>query len=252
MVEKEHCRQGVNIENSSEGTLGFIAEITFRTVVEPLYKSTSLMLFPDIGTACLAVMKLDREVVSAAELMDRIALRSIPSGGVHLRVFQQPSLRDRAFPPQRDQLPVDRLPGGPLHGAEAGNGIARNAAGIDKLGVGKGRVIVGGRKSGNEKSRLNSRLFLSGAEDETRTRMGCCPPPPQDGVSTNSTTSARRFFLSLRLLYVNSKVGAVLLFGCLRCLGCGLGCSWCRRLSLDGLRGRVGLLGRCHLGCCLG
>lgn len=61
----------------SEGTLGFIAEITFRTVVEPLYKSTSLMLFPDIGTTCLAVMKLDREVVSAAELMDRIALRSV-------------------------------------------------------------------------------------------------------------------------------------------------------------------------------
>ena len=35
------------------------------------------MIFPDIGTACLAVLKLDREVVSAAELMDRIALRAV-------------------------------------------------------------------------------------------------------------------------------------------------------------------------------
>jgi D-lactate dehydrogenase len=61
----------------SEGTLGFIAEITFQTVVEHPHKSTALVIFPDIGTACLAVMKLDREVVSAAELMDRIALRSV-------------------------------------------------------------------------------------------------------------------------------------------------------------------------------
>ena len=36
----------------------------------PPHKSTALVIFPDIGTACLAVMKLDREVVSAAELMD--------------------------------------------------------------------------------------------------------------------------------------------------------------------------------------
>jgi FAD/FMN-containing dehydrogenase len=30
----------------SEGTLGFIAEITYRTVEDPKHKATALMLFP--------------------------------------------------------------------------------------------------------------------------------------------------------------------------------------------------------------
>jgi D-lactate dehydrogenase len=60
----------------SEGTLGFISEITYRTVLDHRHKASALMIFPDIKTACAAVMKMDRPVVAAAELMDRIALRS--------------------------------------------------------------------------------------------------------------------------------------------------------------------------------
>ena len=61
----------------SEGTLGFISEVTFRTLEVPAYKSTGLMLFPDIARACEAVLLLKECQVSAAELMDRASLRSV-------------------------------------------------------------------------------------------------------------------------------------------------------------------------------
>jgi D-lactate dehydrogenase len=61
----------------SEGTLGFIAEVTFRTLDEPALKATGLMLFPDIARACEAVLVLKECRVSAAELMDRVSLRSV-------------------------------------------------------------------------------------------------------------------------------------------------------------------------------
>ncbi len=61
----------------SEGTLGFISEITLRTVPEYPYKASSLMIFPNIETACKAVELLSHEPVEAVELMDRTALRSV-------------------------------------------------------------------------------------------------------------------------------------------------------------------------------
>ena len=61
----------------SEGTLGFISEVTFRTLDVPVHKSTGLMLYPDIARACEAVVLLKDCQVSAAELMDRMSLRSV-------------------------------------------------------------------------------------------------------------------------------------------------------------------------------
>ena len=61
----------------SEGTLGFIAEITYRTVEEHTHKATALMIFPDIKTACEAVAVLKSQPVAAVELMDRASLRSV-------------------------------------------------------------------------------------------------------------------------------------------------------------------------------
>ena len=61
----------------SEGTLGFIAEITYNTVPELADKASSLMLFPDIHTACKAVEVLKHSPVDAVELMDRVSLRSV-------------------------------------------------------------------------------------------------------------------------------------------------------------------------------
>lgn len=61
----------------SEGTLGFIAEVTYQTVPEHPNKASALMLFPDIETACNAVAILKGTTVDAVELMDRAALRSV-------------------------------------------------------------------------------------------------------------------------------------------------------------------------------
>ncbi|MCX6238873.1 MAG: FAD-binding and (Fe-S)-binding domain-containing protein [Bacteroidia bacterium] len=61
----------------SEGTLGFIAEISYKTVVEHPFRASSLMIFPDIVKACNAVLLLKSAPVSAVELMDRAGLRSV-------------------------------------------------------------------------------------------------------------------------------------------------------------------------------
>ncbi|MCP4126556.1 MAG: FAD-binding oxidoreductase [Gammaproteobacteria bacterium] len=61
----------------SEGTLGFIADITYRTVPDHPHKATAMILFPDIETACRAVAVLKGTPVDAVELMDRAALRSV-------------------------------------------------------------------------------------------------------------------------------------------------------------------------------
>ena len=61
----------------SEGTLGFISRITYRTVVEDPCKASALVFFPSIETACQAVIRLKPQPVSAVELLDRPALRSV-------------------------------------------------------------------------------------------------------------------------------------------------------------------------------
>jgi D-lactate dehydrogenase len=61
----------------SEGTLGFLSRIRYRTVPELPHKASSLMLFPDIRTACEAVSLLKQAPVDAVELMDRPSLRSV-------------------------------------------------------------------------------------------------------------------------------------------------------------------------------
>lgn len=61
----------------SEGTLGFISEISYKTVVEHPFRASSLMIFPDIEKACTAVSLLKSAPVSAVELIDRAGLRSV-------------------------------------------------------------------------------------------------------------------------------------------------------------------------------
>lgn len=61
----------------SEGTLGFISEITYNTVIEHPFRASSLMIFPNIEEACNAVSLLKSSPVSAVELMDRAGLRSV-------------------------------------------------------------------------------------------------------------------------------------------------------------------------------
>jgi len=61
----------------SEGTLGFISEISYNTVVEHPFRASSLMVFPNIEKACNAVSLLKSAPVAAVELMDRAGLRSV-------------------------------------------------------------------------------------------------------------------------------------------------------------------------------
>jgi D-lactate dehydrogenase len=61
----------------SEGTLGFLSEITYRTVPEYADKASALILFDELGTACRAVTALKSAPVAAVELADRAALRSV-------------------------------------------------------------------------------------------------------------------------------------------------------------------------------
>ena len=61
----------------SEGTLGFISEITYFTVEEHAHKASALILFDRLETACSAVSRLKRTPVAAVELLDRASLRSV-------------------------------------------------------------------------------------------------------------------------------------------------------------------------------
>ncbi|MFO1398490.1 MAG: FAD-binding and (Fe-S)-binding domain-containing protein [Burkholderiales bacterium] len=61
----------------SEGTLGFISELTYHTVPDHRDKATALILFADLRAACAAVTALARTPVAAVELADRAALRSV-------------------------------------------------------------------------------------------------------------------------------------------------------------------------------
>jgi len=61
----------------SEGTLGFISELTYHTVVEHPHKASALIIFPGIKEACMATTILRQQPVAAVELMDRTALRSV-------------------------------------------------------------------------------------------------------------------------------------------------------------------------------
>jgi D-lactate dehydrogenase len=67
----------VHLMIGSEGTLGFISEITYRTVAEHAHKASALMIFKTIEDACRAVFSLEKAPVQAVELMDRAALRSV-------------------------------------------------------------------------------------------------------------------------------------------------------------------------------
>ncbi len=61
----------------SEGTLGFLAAITYRTVPDHTDRATALILFDTLHAACEAVTALAAEPVDAVELMDRAALASV-------------------------------------------------------------------------------------------------------------------------------------------------------------------------------
>ncbi len=61
----------------AEGTLAFIAEATMHTIPDLPHKSTALLYFPDIFSACSAIEPLIAAGAEMVELMDRASLRAV-------------------------------------------------------------------------------------------------------------------------------------------------------------------------------
>ena len=61
----------------SEGTLGFIAQVTYHTVPDYAHKASALVFFADMESACRAVVGLKARPVDAVELLDRASLRAV-------------------------------------------------------------------------------------------------------------------------------------------------------------------------------
>lgn len=61
----------------AEGTLAFISNLTYHTVIDEKYKACTLMIFETIEKACEAVPALKVSPVSAVELLDRDSIRSV-------------------------------------------------------------------------------------------------------------------------------------------------------------------------------
>ncbi|PKP09471.1 MAG: 4Fe-4S ferredoxin [Bacteroidetes bacterium HGW-Bacteroidetes-4] len=61
----------------SEGTLGFVSEAVFKTVPVLPHRASAMIYFHSLKDACDAVPELKKARVSAIELLDREALRSV-------------------------------------------------------------------------------------------------------------------------------------------------------------------------------
>lgn len=61
----------------SEGTLGFISDITYHTVIDFKHKACALLIYKTLEQACGAVPFLKKSPVSAVELLDRDSIRSV-------------------------------------------------------------------------------------------------------------------------------------------------------------------------------
>lgn len=74
----------------SEGTLGFIADVTLATIPEPPFAATLLAGFNSIVAACAAIAPFDDVGTVAIELMDRATLRAIRHFGRTQTKFRLP------------------------------------------------------------------------------------------------------------------------------------------------------------------
>lgn len=61
----------------SEGTLGFLSEITYKTVPDYADKASALLIYDDMEVACKAIQLLKSAPIAAAELMDFASLNTM-------------------------------------------------------------------------------------------------------------------------------------------------------------------------------
>ncbi len=67
----------VHLMIGSEGTLGFLSRVDYRTVPDYADKASAFVVFADLEKACRAVTALKNTPVEAVELLDRAALESV-------------------------------------------------------------------------------------------------------------------------------------------------------------------------------
>jgi D-lactate dehydrogenase len=67
----------IHLMIGSEGTLGFLSRVDYRTVPEYKDKASALVVFADLAAACRAVTALKSAPVEAVELLDRASLESV-------------------------------------------------------------------------------------------------------------------------------------------------------------------------------
>jgi D-lactate dehydrogenase len=78
----------------SEGTLAFISNVTFKTVIDEKYKSCSLLIFNTIEEACNATALLKSSPVVAVELLDRKSISSVendPEAPAYFKTLPEPA-----------------------------------------------------------------------------------------------------------------------------------------------------------------
>jgi D-lactate dehydrogenase len=95
----------------SEGTLGFISRVTYHTVPDYAHKASALAFFPDMESACRAVVGLKERPVDAVELLDRASLRSRRPQAGHAAAAEDPA-RGRHRPADRNPRPVGQRSAG--------------------------------------------------------------------------------------------------------------------------------------------
>lgn len=76
----------------AEGTLAFIAEAVLNTVPDHPFKATALLYFPDIYSACAAIVPLKNTGAAMVELMDRASLHAVenmPGMPLHVKALPE-------------------------------------------------------------------------------------------------------------------------------------------------------------------
>ena len=109
----------------SEGTLGFISNITLKTVHDPQYKSTGLLFFPSIQNVCEIIPDLKNIGAAAVELMDYASLTTVKNVKDKPYVLDDVSKDTIALLVEFQELEHEKL----LSHTQAASQILNNSAG---------------------------------------------------------------------------------------------------------------------------